>query len=89
MLESLTESLTESLRESLGSGDDIKSTNLPSNFFFELDFIRETNTLLPMYKNSTTSQNVIKFYRYIDIDRYRYTQRSKTTKITPSTDICK
>lgn len=55
MLESLTESLTESLRKSLGSGDDIKSTNLPSNFFFELDFIRETcyypcTKILPTHK---------------------------------------
>lgn len=48
----MPESLTESLRNSFESGGDIKSTNLPSNFFFELDFIRETlgNMLLFVYK---------------------------------------
>lgn len=55
MLDSLTESLNESLKDSLGSGDDIKSTNLPSSFFFELDFIRETcyypcTKILPPHK---------------------------------------
>ena len=46
--------MPESLTESLGGGGDIKSTNLPSNFFFELDFMRETfqNMLLFVYKIS-------------------------------------